>query len=112
MFKSKTVLVVGADASAEVGLPIGSAIKKDIASALNIKFENGYTLKSGDYEIYEAYKIKIKNEGGGDVNLYRSAGVDMGSSLPLAISVDNYLEAHAGNKYVECAESLQLFSRY
>ena len=42
MFKSKTVFIVGAGASAEVGLPVGSALKSDIANILQIEEAPGY----------------------------------------------------------------------
>lgn len=108
MFKSKTVLVVGAGASAEVGLPIGVGLKEVIAKKLDIKFPDGYTQEGGDRKIYEAYKIQVGRDGGHDPNDYRTAGVKMSESLPLAISIDNYLEAHAGNSKVELCGKLAI----
>ena len=62
MFRAKTVFVIGAGASVEVGLPMGSELLKQIVKLTDIKFEY-YTHKSGDPAILEALKI-ILNENG------------------------------------------------
>ena len=41
MFNSKTTIVVGAGASAELGMPVGSELKKTIATKLDIRFSDG-----------------------------------------------------------------------
>ena len=43
------VLVLGAGASKEVNLPIGTELKSEIARLLDIRFEFGSRQKSGDY---------------------------------------------------------------
>lgn len=109
MFKSKAVIVVGAGASAEVGLPVGAKLKSDIADRLNIKFPDGYRQVGGDKNIYQAYELLSRtSSGAGDANRYRAVGVKISDSLPLAISIDNYLEAHAGNEDVELCSKLAI----
>jgi hypothetical protein len=54
MFKSKTLFVVGAGASCEVGLPTGEKLKGLIAQKVNIAFSDGVKQRSGDHEITEA----------------------------------------------------------
>jgi hypothetical protein len=56
MFEAKTVLVLGAGASAEVGLPIGNQLLTSICKLIDIKFDFG-TQKSGDNHILSALKI-------------------------------------------------------
>ena len=57
MFKSDTVLVVGAGASCEAGLPSGDKLKEHIARLLNFKFDNfGAGPLQGDSRIYHALK--------------------------------------------------------
>jgi hypothetical protein len=56
---SKTVFVIGAGASNEVDLPVGTGLKDEIAGFLNIKFENGLHQISGDQTIWEAVRVHI-----------------------------------------------------
>lgn len=62
MFRAKTVLVIGAGASVEVGLPMGPELLKQIVKLTHITFEH-YTQKGGDAAILTALKL-ILNEGG------------------------------------------------
>ncbi|MCF8710422.1 hypothetical protein, partial [Rhizorhapis sp. SPR117] len=62
MFRAKTVLVIGAGASVEVGLPMGPDLLKQIVKLTHITFEH-YSQKDGDRAIYKALQI-ILNEGG------------------------------------------------
>jgi hypothetical protein len=94
MFKSKTVFVVGAGASCELGFPTGETLKKTIADKLNFRFEHGHTLISGDWEVLEALHIHAKTLGI-ERGLLSLAGHQCSKALPQAISIDNYLEAHA-----------------
>ena len=45
MFQSKTVFVLGAGASHELGLPLGSGLAKIISRKLNLRFEDTGTPK-------------------------------------------------------------------
>lgn len=98
MFKSKTVFIVGAGASAEFGLPIGSGLKKIIAKHIDISFEHGYRLERGNSEIVEAINEKVRNESG-NPNQYYQAGRRVGLAMPVAPSIDNYLDAHKHDKF-------------
>ena len=50
MFESKTVFVLGAGASHEVGLPVGSGLAEIISKKLDIRFtrSNRRALRSGE----------------------------------------------------------------
>lgn len=85
MLKKKTVLVVGAGASCEVGLPAGDKLKGIIPKKLNIRFENFSKLASGDPDIVEGCRSIA---GRGDINPLRAAGVS-------TAGIDNYLHADA-----------------
>jgi hypothetical protein len=53
MFKKRTVFVVGAGASAELGLPIGAALADKITAKMDIQFERGFQpAGGGDYDLY------------------------------------------------------------
>lgn len=94
MFKRKTVFVVGAGGSKELGLPIGDELKDRIAAKVNIGFQGGFELSSGDVEIYHAVKQYMQSKNERDGNPYWSAGRSIAGAMPQALSIDNYLHAH------------------
>lgn len=99
MIREKTVFVIGAGASFELGLPLGVELKSQIAKKLNIKYRNGAVLTSGDQNICDAIKfVKSPNE---DFNSYRLAAVSAAEAMPLAPSIDNFVHAHREDKLVE-----------
>lgn len=55
------VLVVGAGASKEVGLPIGAELRSKIAEALNIQYEYGRTQVSGSKHIDNAFRVLVED---------------------------------------------------
>ncbi len=79
MSPQKTVFIIGAGASNEVGLPIGSDLKGKIISALNPNPSSENNL--------------IKQSLSRNTDAYR-AFRDICSGLPLASSIDNYLDVH------------------
>jgi hypothetical protein len=98
MFESKTVFVVGAGASEEAGLPIGSKLTTDIASLLNIHVDYVGNLSNGDYEIYQALKhILSKNDDWLGSKFLRSAR-EIADAMALAQSIDTFLQSHQSNR--------------
>ncbi len=93
MFRAKTVLVVGAGASVEVGLPMGSDLLKQIVNLTHITFDH-YSQKTGDRGILEALKICL-NEGADvtKLNEHVRAGWQLGESAKQALSIDNVIDA-------------------
>lgn len=61
MLRSKTVFVLGAGASAEVGLPIGAGLLSDIAGRLDIRFDVVRQV-SGDFLIENALRQAVARE--------------------------------------------------
>ncbi|NML72742.1 hypothetical protein HHL25_01255 [Rhizobium sp. S-51] len=94
MFFKKTVFVVGAGASKELGLPIGNELKDQIARKLHITFPDGFNLGTGDRDIYNAVKLYLRSKGQSDGNPYWSAGRSIASAMPQAISIDNFMHTH------------------
>jgi hypothetical protein len=82
VLKSKTVFVVGAGASAEVGLPVGSRLTQIIADGLKTN-NDGYFK---DVNINRAMHLH-----GSDCN---EASRHLREAMPLAPSIDNYLHTH------------------
>ena len=97
----KNVIIVGAGASKEFGLPIGDELKADIAKIADIKFgRNGLELISGDHHIVNALKLMSRDEAGrfGDIYPYQLAAWRIRDNMPLAPSIDNFLDTHRDNE--------------
>jgi hypothetical protein len=89
MLDKDTVLVIGAGASKEFGLPIGSDLQETIAESLNLRFQNG-VIQSGNADLWEAIQRaspKRKNEMFAACRRIRDG-------LPLSNSIDNFMDAH------------------
>ena len=109
MFKTKTLFIIGAGASCEADLPTGNALKKPIAESLNIRFRMGsLNLQvSGDQLIATTLASHARNIGEDYNNLIYEAW-RIRDALPLAISIDNFLDAHAGNHSLELCGKLAI----
>ena len=94
----KTVIVVGAGASREAGLPTNDELKKIIAQDLDIKFD--FQQFSGDRTIAAALDVC------GGINLYLPACWRIRDALPQAMSIDNFIDAHQGNREIELSGKL------
>jgi hypothetical protein len=97
MFKSKTVFVVGAGASHELGFPLGATLKGRIASLVDIDFDDASPDGTGDPHIQEAIRDACVHTGERPAKVF-AAGRSMAAALPLAISIDNFLEAHSASR--------------
>ena len=58
MLRQKTLFVIGAGASKEVRLPIGSELAEQIAKRLTFKFDFGQ-LKSGDHVLFNGLRRSV-----------------------------------------------------
>lgn len=93
---SKTVFVVGAGASCEVGLPSGEELTSKIASLLNLKFKSGNPNPiEGHSLVAEALRLV------GDFNAHLAASRRIAQGMPLAASIDEYIHAHEGDAHIE-----------
>ncbi|MBL8340573.1 MAG: hypothetical protein JNL30_03810 [Rubrivivax sp.] len=93
----RTVFVLGAGASKEANLPLGSELKAKIASALDIRFEHGSQKVSGDDEITTALRLAAQSATppSRDINPYLAAAWRIRDAMPQAISIDNFVDSHA-----------------
>jgi hypothetical protein len=93
MFRAKTVFVIGAGASVEVGLPVGADLLTQIVTLTHFGFQYGQQTL-GDHDIVAALKI-ILNEGREveKLNAHLPAGRQLGTSAKQAISIDNVIDA-------------------
>lgn len=93
MFRAKTVLVIGAGASVEVGLPMGPDLLKQIVQLTHITFDYNRQ-KTGDSGIVEALRFCL-NEGNevAKINEHLNAARQLGTSAKQALSIDNVIDA-------------------
>jgi hypothetical protein len=93
MFRAKTVFVIGAGASVEVGLPVGSELLKQIVQLTNITFDFGRQ-ETGDRDILKALQLCL-NEGREvtKLNEHLLAAAQLGESANQALSIDNVIDA-------------------
>jgi hypothetical protein len=116
MFNSKTVIVVGAGASHEAGLPTGHELKKRIAELLDIRFgynplRIGAPEPTGDDLIKDAlreYCRQLNPTSPVDINPYVNAAWRIRDATPLFISIDNFIDQHSGNKEIELCGKLAI----
>lgn len=94
MLSRPTVIVIGAGASFELGLPVGSELKKSISALLNITFPDGYNQKSGDYQIKELVKDRSIARNENDWNPILHKCWLLRDALPGSLSIDNLMDAH------------------
>jgi hypothetical protein len=106
MLKSKTVFVLGAGASKEVNLPIGSELRKIIAKRLEFKFDTFDHLQgSGDRKLFEMLNSKYRKE----INTYLNACRLIRDGIIHADSIDDFIDDHKNNEYVVACGKLAIF---
>lgn len=93
MFRARTLLVIGAGASVEVGLPMGPGLLKNIATMTAMRFDH-YRQVGGDHLIFEALKIHLEATGRREeLNEHTRAGSRLAESATQALSIDNVIDA-------------------
>ncbi|MDQ3773980.1 MAG: hypothetical protein M3461_06240 [Pseudomonadota bacterium] len=106
--------VIGAGASKEAGLPVGAELKNSIAAALRAPYYGGLGVRmdSGDDMIVEALHLAVAAEAPAarDITPYVHAARRICNAMPLAISIDNYIDAHRGDAKIELCGKLAIVS--
>lgn len=95
----KTVFIIGAGASKEVNLPVGSELKKTIAKILTFTGENiyGYPL-NGDLTIIKA--ISSISSGKNQAQSIFNACDVICKAMPMAPSIDNFLDVRSDDELI------------
>ena len=104
MFRTKTLFVIGAGASCELGLPAGGELRHHIMDALDTEHNDsrrGFKNLRVDEAVREAASDVDQARWAQNFADFRETAMKMRVSLPLAQSIDNYLEAHRGNEKIE-----------
>lgn len=106
--EKKLVLVIGAGASSELGLPVGSELKAKIAALLDIRFDHKQV--SGDYQIAEALRVALRQSGLArpDINGYLIAAWAIRDAMPQAISIDHFIDSRRGDEKTELCGKLAI----
>jgi hypothetical protein len=110
MFRSKTIFVVGAGASCELGFPNGTELLGQIASALDIYFGSGFNMERGDRRIYEAY-TRLSTSAGVAANEYQQAGWRIRDAAHLGLSIDNVINQFVDDPLVAPVGKLAIAQR-
>ncbi len=94
MFNRRTLFVLGAGSSAEVGLPIGKGLAESIGSKMDIRFEfANKQIGSGDMELYSQMTGQLRNK----VQEFQQAAWLIRDGIGLAQSIDDFLDIHRNN---------------
>lgn len=95
MFRARTLFVVGAGASSEVGLPIGSELLARISKLLNFHIGPFSELEKGDRIIFDALKELFPINGELEkLNEHITAGRVLNGAAQQALSIDNLVHSH------------------
>lgn len=111
MADQKTVFVVGAGASFEMGLPVGEKLKEQISHMLAIPPHEPYqTPRIRNNDIFNAIQMEASTWEKPEFALRTivRAADDIANALPLTLSIDNYIHSHNGDKAVEICGKLAI----
>jgi hypothetical protein len=105
---AKTVFILGAGSSNEARLPIGSELLNLIAKSLNIKYDRGAPV-SGDLAIANLVNLLsiTPSARSPNQNDYQAVGRFVSGAMPQAISIDNFIDAHTGEGFLELCGKLR-----
>src|SRR5258706_4394823 len=102
----KTVFVVVAGASAEMGLPVGDSFQDEIAKALDMQSgSGGHT--AGDPDI-DRVLLRDSKLRGKDPNEAFQACRRVAQGVRLSISIDNYMDNHRDDVALQLAGKLAI----
>lgn len=90
------VLVLGAGASKEVGLPIGTELTSEIGRLLDIRFQSALQ-ESGDDQVTEALRLiaSRETEQPRQINPFLHMCWRIRNAMPQAMSIDSFIDCNA-----------------
>lgn len=104
---SKIVFIVGAGASAEVGLPVGRKLAADIAALLDLKPRAGI-LTAPDQMLLDGMRHAAQVQNSNDFRPYFAAARRICEGLMRAPSIDTFIDNHRGDKALESVGKLAI----
>jgi hypothetical protein len=111
MLKRKTVFIIGAGASTEVGLPMGSTLIQMIEDCINVQYEFGRQIVSGDTRFAAALSAATTKPDGdvGNYNDHLKACHRLRAGLKQEpLSIDTYLDTHSHDEKMVLAGKLAI----
>jgi hypothetical protein len=106
-----TVFIIGAGASKEANLPTGDELKNKIVELLDIRFNQfGKNLLHGNPNIVAALRSLLNrpDRAKGDINSYLEEAWNIRDAMPLAISIDNFIDNHRDNEKIALCGKLAI----
>lgn len=100
MGSNKSVIIVGAGASYEAGLPVGAGLKNEISRILKHRETSGYNGGEASDQLI-GYALSILSSQGSDINSLYQACKHISDAMPQVISIDNFIDTHKGNESIE-----------
>jgi len=97
MFKRRTLFILGAGSSAEVGLPVGTQLADTIAKKLDVRYDHLRPIGEGDLTLFESVKMPFVRSGP-DPSKVQFAGWRIRDGIRLAQSIDDFLDLHRNDK--------------
>lgn len=94
MFNKKTLFILGAGASQEVGLPTGYGLKKVIGSLLDVHSPTTFSIAGTDGYLINILKTHAMNDFTKLRNSMNAAR-KINASIDQAVSIDNYIDHHS-----------------
>lgn len=106
MLKSKTVFVLGAGASFEVGFPLGYKLREIIAQKLNFKIDTfgGLSVGYGDRNI----AMKLQSKYGHGYSEYLGVCKQISDGILLSDSIDDFIYKHRHDERVAICGKLAI----
>lgn len=105
MYRSKTVFVVGAGASAEVGLPIGTGLKDQIVSRLKVREDEYGGAMPPNGAVWDVILQHCRNVGF-DARTFVPVCQQLCNALPLGPSIDVILQSRDHEeRFALCAKA-------
>ena len=98
MFKDRTLFIIGAGASAEVGMPVGKKLSETIRENSLFKFEGSDQPTRGSYDLLRC--LKQKHQTHEEINFRLSAFRQLHDGIYLSSSIDNYIDMHFDNPHI------------
>ena len=109
MIRTKTLFIIGAGASCELGFPSGPELLKRIATALDIRFPSGLQQTSGSPAIMNQYRlIHRRDDPTGNINDYLHAGWRMRDAAEFGRSIDNVIDQNDQDARIALAGKLAI----
>ena len=107
MFLKKTLFVVGAGASREAGLPIGSELAAQIGDLLASEYQLGQTSIEAS-EFFDALRSYCDGDA---FEAYLEAARKISDNIGAVNSIDNYIHKHQHDPYIaKCAKAAIVYT--